>query len=98
MLIVLIKQKKTWELINVFYKFYKFHKTVQGHFRSANGMDSNFLCTMYRRRREKVCTQSIGLITSYLTTLILTQIEEFYRKEIENGRMENENCKKEFWQ
>ena len=32
---------------------------------------------MYRRRREKACTQSIGLITSYLTTLILAEIEEF---------------------
>ena len=61
---------------------YKFHKTVQGHFRSANGMDSNFLCTMYHRRREKACTQSIGLITSYLTTLILTEIEEFHRIEM----------------
>ena len=28
-------------------------------------MDSNFLCTMQSRRREKACTPSIGFITSY---------------------------------
>ena len=71
-----LSRKKIQELSNVFYKY---HKTVQGHFRSANGTGSNFLCTMYRRRREKACTRSIGLITSYLTKLILAEIEEFHR-------------------
>ena len=80
-----LSRKESWDLINVFYKFYKFHKTVQGHFRSANGMDSIFLSTMYRRPHKKACTWSIGLITSYLTTHILTEIEEFQRTRTARG-------------
>ena len=48
---------------------------MQEHFRSANGMDSN-LCNAGARRNEKACTRALGLTTSYLTSLILAEIEE----------------------